>query len=183
MRTAVKPRFWLMVGLVFGAALLRLLPHPPNFTPIAAIALFAGAHFERKRWAFAVPLAAMALSDAVLQVLFGWGFHSGMPVVYGSFALIVCLGFLLRSRRTALLPVAGTALASAVLFYLTTNFAVWAASGMYPRTLAGLVTCYVAAIPFFGPTVASDLFYCAVLFGAFAWAERRFPLFRQVQAA
>jgi hypothetical protein len=179
MRTCEKPRFWLMAGLVFGAAALRLLPHPPNFTPIAAIALFGGAHFERKRWAFAVPLAAMALSDAVLRVLFGWGFD---PVVYATFAIIVCLGFLLRDGKTAPLPVAGASLAAAVIFYLTTNSAVWAASGMYAKTLAGLVACYVAAIPFFGPTLASDLFYSAVLFGGFAWAERRYPVFRPVEA-
>jgi hypothetical protein len=176
MRPFETPRFWLMAGLVFGAAALRLLPHPPNFTPIAAIALFGGAQFERKRWAFAVPLAAMALSDAVLRVLFGWGFD---PVVYAAFALIVCLGFLLRNKRTAPLPVAGASLAAATIFYLTTNFAVWAASGMYSKTLAGLVTCYVAAIPFFGPTVAGDLFYSAVLFGGFALVQKSFPILRE----
>src|SRR5713101_898164 len=100
MNTAIRSRFWLMAGLVFGAAALRLLPHPPNFAPIAAIALFGGAHFERKRWAFAVPLAAMLASDTVLEALYGWGFTSGMPVVYGSFALIVGVGMLLRGRRT-----------------------------------------------------------------------------------
>lgn len=182
MRTAVKPRFWLMAGLVFGAAALRLLPHPPNFTPIAAIALFGGAHFERKRWAFAVPLAAMLLSDSVLAVLEGWGFHPTLPVVYGTFALIVCLGFLLRKRRTATLAVGGAALASATIFYLTTNFAHWAMTGMYSKTLTGLATCYIAAIPFFGPTLAGDLFYSALLFSGFAWAERRFVRLRPLTA-
>src|SRR6266536_6661526 len=80
MSTTIRSRFWLMAGLVFGAALLRLLPHPPNFTPVAAIALFGGAHFARKFWAFAVPLAAMFVSDAVLEVATGRGFTSGMPV-------------------------------------------------------------------------------------------------------
>ena len=174
MDTTIRSRFWLMAGLVFGAAALRLLPHPPNFTPVAAIALFAGAHFERKRWAFAVPLAAMLVSDAVLELLTGRGFTSGMPVIYGTFAAIVGIGLLLRRRRTEVLPVAGAAFASAALFYLTTNFAVWASGQLYARTLSGLVACYVAAIPFFGPTLASDLFYSAVLFGGFAWAERRF---------
>lgn len=175
-----KPRFWLMVGIVVAGAALRLLPHPPNFAPVGALALFGGAHFERKRFAFAVPLAAMLVSDAVLEALFGWGFHSAMPVVYGAFALIVCVGFLLRERRGAAVAVSGGTLASAAIFYLTTNFAVWATSGMYPKTLAGLATCYIAAIPFFGATLAGDLFYCAVLFGSFAWAEHRLPLFRPV---
>jgi hypothetical protein len=78
--------------------------------------------------------------------------------------------------------VAGACLAASTIFYLTTNFAVWAGSGMYAKTLAGLVSCYVAALPFFGPTVAGDLFYSAVLFGGFAWAERRFPIFRAAEA-
>ena len=179
MEASEKPRFWLMAGLIFGAAALRLLPHPPNFTPIGAIALFSGAHFARKRWAFAVPLLAMALSDLALRGIFGWGFD---PVVYATFALIVCLGFLLRRRKLAPLPVAGAALAASVLFFVTTNFAVWAGSGMYPKTPAGLIACYIAAIPFFGPTLAGDIFYCAILFGAFAFVERRFPIFRPVEA-
>jgi len=179
MKTSERPRFWLMALLIFGAAALRLVPHPPNFTPIGAIALFGGAHFADKRWAFAVPLAAMAVSDAVLRSLFGWGFD---PVVYATFALIVCLGFLLRSGKIAPLRVAAAAFAAALVFYLTTNFAVWAAGVIYPKTLAGLVTCYVAAIPFFGATLAGDLFYSAVIFGGFAWAERRYPVFRPAAA-
>lgn len=177
MRIKDGSRFGLMAGLVFAAVATRLLPHPPNFTAMSAIALFSGAHFPRRIWAFAIPLSAMLLSDAVL------GFSSALPVVYATFAAIVGIGFLLRERRTRVLPVAGAAVASSVLFYLTTNFAVWALSGIYSKTPAGLVVCYVAAIPFFGPTLAGDLFYTAVLFGAFAWAERRFFVFRQVRTA
>jgi uncharacterized protein DUF6580 len=177
MRIKDGSRFGLMAGLVFAAVATRLLPHPPNFTAMSAIALFSGAYFSRRIWGFAVPLAAMLVSDAVL------GFSSTLPVVYATFAAIVGLGILMREKRTRVLPVAGAAAASSVLFYLTTNFAVWAMSGMYPKTPAGLVACYVAAIPFFGPTLAGDLFYTAVLFGSFAWVERRFFVFRQVRAA
>jgi uncharacterized protein DUF6580 len=177
MRIKDGSRFGLMAILVFAGVATRLLPHPPNFTAMSAIALFSGAHFSRRIWGFAVPLAAMLVSDAVL------GFSSTLPVVYATFAAIVGIGFLLRERRTRVLPVAGAAVASSVLFYLTTNFAVWVLSGIYPKTPAGLVACYVAAIPFFGPTLAGDLFYTAVLFGAFAWAEHRFFVFRQVRAA
>jgi len=177
MRITQGSRFGLMAGLVFGAAATRLLPHPPNFTAVGAIALFAGAHFSRKIWALAVPLAAMLVSDAVL------GFSSSLPVVYATFAMIVGLGLLLRERKMRVLPVAGAAVAAATLFYLTTNFAVWAMSGMYPKTPAGLVACYVAAIPFFGPTLAGDLSYTAVLFAGFAWAEHRFFVFRPAPAA
>src|SRR2546421_5134075 len=113
-----RPRFFVLTGMILAAAAARLLPHPPNFAPVAALALFGGAHFADKRAAFGVPLAALLLSDAVL------GFYSGMIAVYGSFALIVALGRSLRSR-CSLLPIAGTALAGSALFFVVTNFAVW----------------------------------------------------------
>lgn len=172
-----------MTSLVLGAALMRVLPHPPNFTPIAAVALFGGAHFDRRGWAFAVPAAAMLLSDLALEALFGWGLHDQLPVVYASFAAVVAMGLLLRRRRTPL-SVAGAALAASTLFFVATNLGVWASGGLYPRTTTGLYTCFVAAIPFFGPTLAGDLLYTALLFGAFALAERRFPaLARATHAA
>ena len=177
MRIKDGSRFGLMAGLVFAAVATRLLPHPPNFTAMGAITLFSGAYFSRRIWGFGVPLAAMLVSDAVL------GFSSDLPVVYATFAVIAGLGLLLRDKRTQVAPVAAAAVAASTLFYLTTNFAVWAMSGMYPTTPAGLVACYVAAIPFFGPTLAGDLFYTAVLFTGFAWAERRFVVFRPIPAA
>ena len=88
-----KPRFIVIASMILVAAASRLIPHPMNFTPITALALFAGACFADKRWAFGVPLAALLLGDLVL------GFHVLMPVVYGSFALSVCLGLWLRHRR------------------------------------------------------------------------------------
>ena len=153
------------------AAVLRLVPHPPNFTPIGAMALFSGAYLTRRGLAFAVPLAAMLLSDAVL------GFHSGMPFVYGSVALIVAIGWL-ALKRVSSLRIAGAALVSSLLFFVVTNFGTWAVSGMYPMTLAGLAACYLAAIPFFQNTVVGDLFYSGVLFGGFALLERAIPAIR-----
>lgn len=166
----MKSRLLLLSGMIFAAAATRLLPHPPNFESIGALALFAGAHIDDKRWAFFLPLAALLLSDAIL------GFHDQMPIIYGTFALIVCMGFALRQRR-APLPVVGAALAASTLFFVITNFGVWLSGSLYPRTLEGLVVCYIAAIPFFGNTLAGDLFYVALLFGGFALAERKIPLF------
>lgn len=171
-----KPRFTTLAAMIFFAAASRLMPHPPNFTPIAAMALFGGASISDKRLAFALPLAALFLSDAAL------GFYHGMIWVYGSFALIVCLGLQLQSRRR-LLPIAGAALVSSGLFFALTNFGVWVSDGLYPRTLAGLGACYVAAIPFFQNTLAGDLVYTALLFGGFALAEKKFPALRESTAA
>lgn len=162
----MKPRMAFLVGMIFTAAAMRLLPHLPNFEPIAALALFGGAHLEDKRWAFLIPLAAMLLSDALI------GFHSQMPVVYGTFACIACMGLFLSRRQTAL-SVTGAALAASTFFFVVTNLGVWAFDSLYPKTVEGLAACYVAAIPFFGYSVAGTLFYTAILFGGFALAQRK----------
>jgi len=109
-----KTRFVVLVGIILAAAASRLIPHPPNFAPITAMALFGGAYFSDKRFAFLVPLTAMFLSDLVI------GLHSLMTVIYGSFALIVCIGLWLRKRRTVL-PIAGAVLASSILFFVITS--------------------------------------------------------------
>ena len=164
----MKPRTKLLIGMILAAAAMRLLPHPSNFTPIGALALFAGAQFDDKRWAFIVPLAAMLLSDLAL------GFHGQMPIVYSAFAVIVALGFLLKENKTWL-RVTGASLAAATFFFVVSNFSVWAFDGLYPLTMQGLVTCYIAAIPFFQNWLIATLFYSAVLFGGFALAEKKLP--------
>jgi hypothetical protein len=170
--TANHSRLLAILTAVLAAAALRLVPHPPNFTPIGAMALFSGAYLANRKLAFAAPLAAMLLSDAVL------GFHSGMPFVYGSVALIVLIGWL-GLKRISSLRVVSAALISSLLFFVVTNFGTWALSGMYPLTATGLAACYVAAIPFFQNTVVGDLFYAGLLFGGFALLERAIPALRQ----
>ncbi|HEX7418875.1 MAG TPA: DUF6580 family putative transport protein, partial [Thermoanaerobaculia bacterium] len=95
----MNPRLSLGIALVILATVMRVLPHPWNLTPIGAVSLFSGACFDRKRWAFTVPLAAMFVSDTLLEVFTGHGYHSLMPVIYATFALIVVLGMILRDRR------------------------------------------------------------------------------------
>lgn len=170
----LKPRFLTLLGITLAAAATRLLPHPPNFTPIAAMALFGGCYFASRRAAFGVTLTAMFLSDLLL----GYGFHPVLPFVYGSFALTGCLGLWVRRRRT-LLTIGSTALAGSVLFFVVTNFGVWVQGDLYPRTSEGLVRCYIAAIPFFRNTLAGDAFYTVVLFGGFALAQSLLPALRE----
>ena len=175
-----KVRFLLLIGFVLLAAASRFLPFPPNFAPIMAMALFAGACFANKRYAFFVPIAAMFLSDLAIGLFSGnilGGFHNLMPVVYLSFALIVCLGFWLKGRRR-LAPIAGATLAGSILFFVVTNFSVWAFGTMYPKTLEGLGACFVAAIPFFQNSLAGDMFFVAALFGGLALAEKCYPALR-----
>jgi len=163
-----------ILSAVLVAAALRLVPHPPNFTPIGAMALFGGAYIGRRALAFAAPLGALLLSDLVL------GFYHGMATVYFSVALIVMIGIVALGRISPI-RVGLAALASSILFFVVTNFGMWLFSGFYPRTLAGLEACYVAAIPFFQNTVAGDLFYAALLFGGFKIAELLSPRLKSVE--
>ena len=169
--TSNHARLAALFSAIVAAAALRLVPHPPNFSPIDAMALFSGAYLGRRWVAFAAPLAALFLSDLVL------GFYHGMATVYATVALVVAIGWSLSSRRTPL-RIAGAAVAGSVTFFLITNFGMWLFSGFYPLTSAGLAACYVAAIPFFQNTVAGDLFYAALLFGGFALAEHFLPQLR-----
>jgi len=167
-----RARLLALLGAIFAAAAMRLLPHPPNFSPIAAMALFSGAYMPRRVLAFAAPFGALLLSDALLG-----GFYPGMNFVYLSFALTVLIGWAVARRKTVL-TIAGAALASSILFFVLTNFGMWLFSGFYPLTSAGLVDCYVAAIPFFQNTLAGDLVFTALLFGGFSIAERMLPALR-----
>jgi hypothetical protein len=169
--TANYSRLIALLSAIAVVAALRLVPHPPNFTPIGAMALFSGAYLGRRGLAYVAPIAAMLLSDAIL------GFHSGMLFVYAGIALIVLLGSVTLTRRN-LMRVGAAAIVSSVLFFLVSNFGTWVVSDMYPQTGSGLVACYVAAIPFFQNTVAGDLFYAALLFGGFRLAEMLAPRLR-----
>lgn len=158
----------LTFGLILVAALSRLLPHPMNFTPMAAIALFGGVYLDKKH-TFIVPLVAMLASDYVI------GFYQGMEWTYASFLAIGFLGLWLRRHRT-LLATAGTTLSGSVLFFVVTNFGVWVSAQVsYPPTLAGLMQCYVAAIPFFRNTLAGDMLYVTALFGLYELARKAIP--------
>lgn len=165
-----------IVAVIVGAAALRIVPHAPNFSPIGAMALFSGAHLSRRGAAFAAPLAALLLSDAVL------GFYSHMEVVYGSMALVVCLGWGLAAHRSPA-RIAGFSLAGSALFFLLTNFGVWAFDDLYPRSVSGLIACYTAAIPFFQSSLVGDLIYAAVFFGGFVLIERLVPALREPAGA
>jgi hypothetical protein len=171
-----KPRFLFLAGMILVAAASRLIPHPPNFTPVAALALFGGASFANKRAALLVPLAGLFLSDLAL------GFYALTPVVYGSFALIVCLGFWLRRRQTVW-RIAGASVAGAVLFFVATNFAVWAFGDLYTKNWGSLADCFIAAIPFFRNTLVSDLLCSALFFGGLALAEKRWPTLAETTPA
>lgn len=173
--TGNTTRLAALLSAIAAVAALRLLPHPPNFSPIDGMALFSGAYVGRRVLAFAAPLAALLLSDLVL------GFYPGMLFQYASVALVVLLG-MLALRRVNAVRLGAAALAGSLLFFAVSNFGVLVVSGMYAHTLAGLGACYVAALPFFQNTVAGDIFYAVLLFGGFALAEHFVPRLRAGEA-
>jgi hypothetical protein len=185
-------RFLVLVTLV---VLAELLPHPPNFAPIGALALFAGACFADRRLAFLVPLAALCVSHLFLGAFKPqpWQNYVALLVVYASFAGNVLLGRLLRwflagsptsvplRRSIEAIGLTATAtLLGSIQFFIVTNFACWAL--WFPHTLEGLLACYVGALEFFRYTVQGDATYATALFGGLALIEFAFPRLRERSA-
>ena len=171
-KTGFQP---LAFSLTVLGALLRLVPHPPNFAPVGAVALFGGA--KLRGWqAYFVPLAIMLVTDPIRS--WAEGAHAAYSwvtlIIYGSFMISVLLGRVFLRNSSSPGRIASVALAGSIQFYLITNFPSWASAGsLYPHTWTGLIACYVAALPFFGRTLLADLFYSGVLFAAYALLSRR----------
>jgi hypothetical protein len=185
-----RPKWWLIVLLIAVPAMMRLIEHPWNAMPIGALALFCGAYLHPRRWAFLIPLSAMLAGDVGLGAIrhdWAQAFHGLLPFTYGCYALSVVLGRGVRRSWNSLdaarssrggsqrasggahaawkaLPVGVAALAGALLFFVVTNFGVWAIYPTYPKTWAGLQQCFVAAIPFFRNTLTADVVYTILLF-------------------
>ena len=170
--------FTIVAAFIFIGVIFRFLPHPPNFAPIAAIALFGGVYFSRKI-ALILPILAMIISDLFL------GFYSWrlMAVVYFSFLICVFLGFNLKNHKKWY-TVLEYSLLGSVIFYLLTNFAVWIFTGWYPKNFEGLIQCYVMAIPFLKNTLLGNLFYASLFFGVYEiigiWLRKKFKVSERI---
>jgi hypothetical protein len=161
----LQSRFFVCTAMILVAVMTRLIPHPMNFSPILAIALFSGAHFVNKRDSILVPVLAWFLSDLIL------GFHSLQPLIYGLAALMAMAGWYLQKNSSATRVLGFSALGS-VVFFLVTNFFVWLTSGIYNLDMTGFIQCYVLAIPFFQNSLLGDMFFSVALFGGFHLLER-----------
>lgn len=170
MNKILTPRFLFLTIAIFIAAISRVFPHIPNFTPVAAIALFGAVNFTDKRFAFIVPLVAMFVSDCILELTTGWGFHKTLVYVYVAFVLTSVIG-LVVSKKPSVLNITLASIISSVMFFGMTNFGTWASG----ESLFGLGTTLAMGIPFFAPTLLGDLFYNGILFGAFFLVQWRYP--------
>lgn len=150
--------------IILFAVILRLIPHPPNVAPIAAMALFGGVYLN-KRYALVVPLLAMLISDLVI------GFHASMGMVYTSFFLTGMLGLWIRRHKSIKTIIFGS-LVSSLLFFIFTNFNYWYATPLYAKTVKGLLDSYFYALPFFRNTIIGDLLYTGLFFGVYEFVHK-----------
>ncbi len=158
---------------VLAAIALRLLPHPWNVTPLGAMFLFSGATFRSKRDSLLVPLVALLVSDyAVIHFLYHGKYPWFSPYTWLGFVLVGLIGWTLRSK-IAWVRVGVASITGSVVFFLVSNFEVWVDWKLYPHTLAGLLNCYVAALPFFRNSLLGDLAYAALMFGSYQWLRHR----------
>jgi len=154
------------IGIILLAVVARLVPHAPNFSPIGGLALFSGANFNNK-FSFLIPILAMLISDIFL------GFHKTIPYVYVSFVIIFLIGRKMKFNKWQNLLSAS--LISSIIFFIITNFGVWLNFNMYPKTVDGLIQCYVMAIPFFRNTLLSDLVYSFSFFYGYRFLSNLSP--------
>jgi hypothetical protein len=180
--TSFAPGPLVLGAMILVAALTRVAPHPWNFSPVEAIALFGGAYFASRWLAVLVPLAGLLVSDLLLSQIHGGAYatyfgSTSFWLVYACIALSSVLGFGLRGKVNGL-RVLGYSLAGSVLFFLVTNFGAWIGSSMYPQNAAGLMAAYIAGIPFFQGTLLGTLFFSALLFGGFSLLRQRMPALR-----
>lgn len=147
-------------------AIYRVLPHPYNFAPATALAIFGGVCFRSRFLAYATPILAMILSDFVI------GFHDQWMSVYGCIFIIAVMSRWINSSLRWSRLVA-TSFSSSIFFFLVTNFEVWARSGMYAKNASGLIECYVMGLPFLQGTLAGDLIFTLALFGIYVFSTRR----------
>ena len=156
------------IGIILLAVVTRLIPHAPNFSPIGGLALFSGANFKNK-FSFLIPILAMIISDIFL------GFHKTIPYVYLSFFIIFLIGRSIKNYKWKSLLSAS--LISSIIFFIITNFGVWLNFNMYPKTVDGLIQCYIMGIPFFRNTLISDLFYSFSFFYGYRFLSNFLPAF------
>jgi len=175
MRNLKSDGFIVVVSMVVLGVLARLIPHPPNFSPMNSISLFSGVNLSR-RLSLALTLGALLISDLLLSALKGYpAFGSWSFFTYSGFAAIILLGSYWKPQ--GLFSTAGAVLGSSLFFWIWTNFGIWATQsyGMYPLTFSGLVACYTAALPFLANSLMGDALWASALFLSFQGMQSLAP--------
>lgn len=167
--------------LILVLAFSRIIPHIPNFSPLGAICLFGAAHFYRKWQAFSVPIFSTWLSDLYLNNYiynpqgsdFIW-FYKGFHWQYLGYFFIALFGLILFKRKINPTRLVSGAIGSSIIFFLISNFGVWASGTFYDKSFLGLISCYAAGIPFIKGTLVGNLVYAPLIFYSYYFIENKF---------
>ena len=162
----------LILSIIFLVSLTRIFPHPANFTPILALAIFGGAFLPNKKTALFLPISTMFLSDLII------GFHSQIYAVYVAIIILSLLGNMIKTKNIKNLAITG--FAGSLIFFMITNFSVWLSGGLYPLTIDGLLECYIMAIPFFHNTLISTLLFLGILFFGYTFVDKKYQLLKKI---
>ena len=155
----------LICAIIFLVSLTRIFPHPPNFTPILALAIFGGAYLPNRITAISLPIISMFISDLII------GFHSQIFTVYATIILLSILGHLMKTKNFKNFAITG--FTGSLIFFIITNFSVWLGGSLYPLTIDGIIQCYIMAIPFFHNTLISTMLFLTILFFGYTFAEKK----------
>ena len=174
----------LLLGLLIFAAVSRIVPHPPNFTALGAMALFGGAYLSNRILGILLPLGALWVSDIILNNFVYSDYYSGFVLfspnhiwIYFSFITIAVMSRFLLKKVNAK-SVGLSSLFASIIFFSLSNFGVWIQGAIYPVSVSGWIACYIAALPFFGWTLIGNAFYCSILFGSFELASNKTSLLK-----
>lgn len=174
MNSKINTQLWLVTGLIVITALSRLVPHLPNFSPIGAICLFGAAQFQDKKFAFIVPLLAIGISDILVNNIIYATYFDGFTIFYQGFQwqylsyVVTVFAGMFIIKAVSFKSIAKGTLAATMIFFLISNFGVWMSGTLYPMNGTGLMSCYIAAIPFLGGTLFGNMIYSAILFASYA---------------
>ena len=155
----------LIISIIFLVSLTRIFPHPPNFTPILALAIFGGAYLPNRITAISLPIISMFISDLII------GFHSQIFSIYATIILLSILGHLMKTKNFKNFAITG--FTGSLIFFIITNFSVWLGGSLYPLTIDGIIQCYIMAIPFFHNTLISTMLFLTILFFGYTFAEKK----------
>ena len=155
----------LIISVIFLVSLTRIFPHPPNFTPILALAIFGGAYLPNRITAISLPIISMFISDLII------GFHSQIFTIYATIIFLSILGHLMKTKNFKNFAITG--FTGSLIFFIITNFSVWLGGNLYPLTIDGIIQCYIMAIPFFHNTLISTILFLTILFFGYTFAEKK----------
>jgi hypothetical protein len=184
MNNKIELKFGALIALIIVVALARLIPNMPNFSPMAAVALFCAAHFDKLWKAILVTLLATFVSDVILNNTIYSSMNNGFTFFYDGFIwqylAYIAIAFLGSTIFNSInkAKVLGASITSTLIFFLISNFGAWISLPFYSKDLAGLMASYTAGLPFLKNTLLSDLFYTSILFGVYYLLQNRFESIR-----